>query len=138
MTSTLVDSNVLIDVFEKDSRWFPWSSRRLHDARVEGTLVLNVVIASEVARGFLDETAFDKALPTSMFVREEIPWTAAYRSGAAFSRYKQRGGVRERALPDFLIGTHALLNGYRLLTRDASRYRSYFPELDIIAPDTHP
>ena len=138
MTSTLVDSNVLIDVFERDGRWFDWSRRQLHDARLEGALVVNVVIASEVARGFKTASAFEQALTQPMFFREDIPWPAAFVSSAAYLQYKRRGGVKDRALPDFLIGSHAAVSGHRLLTRDAARYRTYFPEISIIAPDTHP
>ena len=53
-------------------------------------------------------------------------------------KYRRSGGLRERVLPDFLIGAHAAVKSYRILTRDAARYRTYFPDVDIIAPDTHP
>lgn len=77
-------------------------------------------------------------MPASKFLREPIPMEAAFLAGKAHYRYRRQGGERERTLPDFLIGAHALVQGHRLLTRDARRYRTYFPELDIIAPDTHP
>ncbi|GGD94392.1 hypothetical protein GCM10011390_11450 [Aureimonas endophytica] len=70
--------------------------------------------------------------------REPFPFAAAFAAGRAHRVYRERGGRRERTLPDFLIGAHALVAGHRLLTRDAARYRAYFPTLDIIAPDTHP
>ena len=34
----------------------------------------------------------------------------------------------------FYIGAHAAVAGYRLMTRDAQRYRIYFPGLELIAP----
>lgn len=70
--------------------------------------------------------------------REDLGWDAAHQAGQAHLLYRRRGGMRERTLPDFLIGAHALVKGHTLLTRDARRYREYFPTLDIIAPDTHP
>lgn len=138
MTSTLIDSNVLIDIFDADTVWFEWSNRRLHEARLEGALIVNAVIASEVAMSFSQDAAFEKAIPPSMFFREDLPWGAGFASSRASLVYRKRGGKRDRTLPDFLIGAHALLGGHRLLTRDAARYRSYFPTLNIIAPDTHP
>ena len=138
MTSTLVDSNILIDIFQPGSSWFTWSRNRLREARSDGPLILNFVIASEVASEFISERGFDAKLGSSIFVREDFPWSAAFQAGVAFREYRRRGGVRDRLLPDFLIGAHALAKSHRLLTRDARRYRTYFPDLDIIAPDTHP
>lgn len=138
MTSTLVDSNILIDIYEPASAWFPWSRDRLREARASGILVLNFVIASEVSGEFKSAEELDSKFSPAVFVREEIPWPAAIHAGLAYRDYRRRGGSRERLLPDFLIGAHAIAKGHRLLTRDARRYRTYFPDLDIIAPDTHP
>ena len=138
MTSTLVDSNILIDIFQPNSNWFTWSRHRLREARLDGPLILNFVIASEVASEFMSEKGFDAKLASSIFVREDVPWSAAFAAGVAYREYRLRGGKRDRLLPDFLIGAHALTKGHRLLTRDARRYRAYFPGLDIVAPDSHP
>jgi predicted nucleic acid-binding protein len=70
------------------------------------------------------------------FMREALPFSAAYEAGRAYLAYRKAGGVRERTLPDFFIGAHAMVKSYRLLTRDAQRYRGYFPSLDIISPET--
>ena len=136
--STLVDSNILIDIFETASRHFEWSSRQLEEARLAGPIIINVVVAAEVAHEFRGVARMETALGARFFVREDIPWPGAYRAGLAYRDYRSRGGSRERTLPDFLIGAHAELRQHRLLTRDARRYRTYFPALDIIAPDTHP
>ncbi|MGO7029267.1 type II toxin-antitoxin system VapC family toxin, partial [Rhizobium johnstonii] len=66
------------------------------------------------------------------------PFPAAYRAGMAHAKYRRRGGLNERTLPDFFIWAHALDRSHRLLTRDGARYRSYIPEIDIISPETHP
>lgn len=138
MTSTLVDSNVLLDIFQPGSSWFAWSSAQLGFARVEGAVIINQIVVSEVAAEFLTREKFEGALTASFWVREDLPWPAAYLAGWAHREYRKQSGERERTLPDFLIGAHAQTMGYRLLTRDARRYRNYFPNLDIVAPDTHP
>jgi predicted nucleic acid-binding protein len=137
MTSTLVDSNVLLDVIGEARTWSAWSASRLAEAAETGTIVINQVVFAETSAQFDDPDAAEAAA-FSQFLRESIPWSAAFKAGQAHRAYRNRGGVRERTLPDFLIGAHALTKGYRLLTRDPRRYRKYFPDLDIIAPDTHP
>jgi predicted nucleic acid-binding protein len=138
MTSTLVDSNVLIDIFQSGSPWFGWSSRQIGAAHDAGPVVINAVIAAEVAGEFSSIDEFEKQVMSPFWLREEIPFLAAYHAGSVHREYRLKGGPRERTLPDFLVGAHAAARGYRLLTRDARRYRTYFHNLDIIAPDTHP
>jgi len=138
MTSTLVDTNVLMDVWGSSSRSAGWSKAAVIGGHNDGGLVVNQVIWSELAPLVLNEGALQDASQELEITREPVPWGAAFLAGVAHRDYRRRGGARERTLPDFLIGAHALFKGYRLLTRDASRYRPYFPTLDIIAPDTHP
>jgi predicted nucleic acid-binding protein len=64
----------------------------------------------------------------------EIPRPALFLAAKAFAQYRRRGGRKGRVLPDFFIGAHAALEGWPLLTRDASRFRTYFPTLEVIAP----
>ena len=137
MISTLVDSNVLLDLSD-ESVWTEWSAKAVEEAENQGTMIINAVVYSEASVLFKDPAEFDEFAPPSRYVREAIPMNAAFIAGKRHLDYRKRGGVRRRTLPDFLIGAHALAQGYRLLTRDATRYRSYFPELDIIAPDSHP
>lgn len=107
-------------------------------ARSVGRTLINPVVYSEVANAFERLEEAEANLPIRMYDREALPWDAAFLAGQAHLAYRRRGGARERTLPDFLIGAHAAVKGYRLLTRDARRYRQYFPDLDIIAPDSHP
>jgi predicted nucleic acid-binding protein len=137
MASSLVDSNVIIDILE-DSAWAAWAERRILSLVEQGKLVINQIIISETAIYFSNVAQLDRSLASLRISREDLPWEAAIKGGLAHSTYRRAGGLRERVLPDLLIGAHAKVKGYSLLTRDASRYRSYFPELDIIAPDTHP
>ncbi|MEN3304100.1 MAG: hypothetical protein V7603_302 [Micromonosporaceae bacterium] len=137
MTVTLVDSNVLLDIATEDSRWSPWSERALAEAANEGRLAINPLIYAEVSVGFAAVEELDDAVPPEVFIRAELPYEAGFLAGKAFLNYRRRGGGKETPLPDFYIGAHAAIAGYRLLTRDARRYRTYFPSVDIIAPGSN-
>ena len=132
--STLVDSNVLIDVLSEDERWFEWSSQALAEAVERGVLGINPIIFAEVAVGFASEAQVGAALPEDRFERLALPYAAGFLAGRAFVEYRRRGGVRQAPLPDFYIGAHALAEGHTLLTRDPARYRTYFPKLKLICP----
>jgi predicted nucleic acid-binding protein len=130
-----VDSNVLLNLTAKDSDWTEWSARALEAASDRFRLVINAVIYGEVSARYSRIEDLDLALPQAMFEREDLPYEAAFLAGKAFGIYRQRGGMRRSPLPDFLIGAHAAIAGYQLLTRDVPRYRTYFPHLRLIAPD---
>jgi predicted nucleic acid-binding protein len=130
----LVDSNVLLDVAQGDANWASWSSTALASVANEAPLVINPVIYAEVSIRYATFEATESALPLSLYRREEIPYAAAFLAGKAHARYRERGGLRRRALSDFMIGAHASIAGYRVLTRDPKRYRSYFPTLELISP----
>lgn len=134
MTPILVDSNVLLDVLGGDPRWAPWSSTALAAVANESVLVINPLIYAEVSIRFESIEAVDEVVPTTLYRRENIPYSAAYLAGKVYVQYRRRGGKRRSLLPDFLIGAHAAVAGYRVLTRDARRYRTYFPTLELIAP----
>jgi predicted nucleic acid-binding protein len=133
--ATLVDSNVLLDVITDDMRWADWSARQIATAMDSGRVVINPLIYAEVSVGYETLEELDELLPASDYEREALPFVAGFAAGKAFVRYRRSGGGKRSPLPDFYIGAHAALAGYRLLTRDARRYRTYFPALTIIAPD---
>ena len=133
----LVDTNVLVDIAYRDPRWRDWSQAQLMRRLAEG-LLINPVILAEFSYRYSDLGSVEAALDSNEFVREHLPWEAAFAAGQAFRVYRGRGGTRERVLPDFLIGAHAAVRGYALLTRDPSGYRTYFPMVPLISPDTHP
>ena len=137
MTSVLIDTNIFIDVFGPETPFKAWSSRAILSLRSEAQFVMTPVVWSELAGLLPSEDELALALSRLNLQREALPFSAAYRAGLAHQRYRRAGGQRERTLPDFLIGAHAEARGHRLLTRDAARYRSYFPSLDIISPETH-
>lgn len=134
MTPVLVDSNVLLDIATDDPRWADWSSRAVEAAAHSARLVINPVIYAEVSVGFDRIEDLDQSLPASIYRREPLPFDAAFLAGKAFLVYQRRGGQKWTPLPDFYIGAHAAIAGYRLLTRDAKRYRTYFPTLELICP----
>jgi predicted nucleic acid-binding protein len=138
LISTIVDSNVIIDIAEPGSEWLRWSRQRISEARLLGELVFNAVIAAEVAHEFVSSERYRNVFDPKVWSFEAIPCEAGFVAGQAHRAYRLRGGTRDRTLPDFLIGAHAAVSGHRLLTRDTARYRTYFPSLEIISPDTHP
>jgi predicted nucleic acid-binding protein len=134
VSPVLVDSNVLLDVMTDDPRWGAWSAETLARVADEEILAINALIYAEVSIGFETVEALEAALPFELFLREDLPYEAGFLAGKVFLLYRRAGGVRRSPLPDFYIGAHAAVAGYRLLTRDEARYRSYFPRLDLIAP----
>ena len=136
--ATLVDSNVLLDVARDDPVWAGWSEDALARAADEGPLLINPIIYAEVSASYDTVEEVDAALDGAVFLRAEVPWPAAFLAGRCHVTYRRRGGsrirTRIRTLPDFFIGAHAAVLGLRLLTRDAARYRTYFPTVELIAP----
>ena len=130
----LVDTNVLLDIFTDDARWRPWSERAVGDALVAGPVGVNPIIYAETSLAFADVNALDRYLDDLMLVRLQLPYGAAFRAGRAFLRYRRTGGARSLPLPDFYIGAHAEADDLTLLTRDAGRYRSYFPSVTLVTP----
>lgn len=134
MQPTLVDSNVILDVATNDAAWGEWSSSALEQAASESPLVINPLIYAEVSIGFNSVEELDQVLPVDVFRRDPLPYEAAVLAGKAFLGYRRRGGRKTSPLPDFYIGAHAAVEGFRLLTRDPRRYRACFPRLEILAP----
>ena len=132
--AVLVDSNVLLDVMSEDERWYSWSADALEQVADTERLIINPVIFAEVSVRYRRIEDLDEIVPPTMLDREAIPFAAAFLAGKAYVAYRRRGGARQSPLPDFFIGAHASVAGYRLLTRDPTPYRTYFPKLDLIAP----
>lgn len=130
----LVDTNVLLDVATEDPRWFDWSASRLARAADRDGLAINPIVYAELSVHYETIEALEAALSGRAFTRLALPWDAAFVAGKAYRRYRSRGGTKHAPLPDFYIGAHAAVAGLTLLTRDAKRYREYFPRLKLIAP----
>jgi predicted nucleic acid-binding protein len=134
MGTVLVDTNVLIDYLDYESEWFDWSAAMLSEAADSGTIAINAIIYAEVSVAYRRIEDVDDALPHAYFARLHVPWEASFLAAQAFRDYRKRGGKRTSALPDFFIGAHALVSNMTLLTRDARRYKQYFPKLRMITP----
>jgi predicted nucleic acid-binding protein len=132
---TLVDSNVLIDIFSNDPVWLGWSTQQLAVRSGLGELIIDDVIYAEVATYASSASALDENLRDLDVQFRRIPRPALFAAAKAFRRYRSRGGSRPNVLPDFFIGAHAQERGCALLTRDVRRYRTYFPGLVLITPD---
>jgi predicted nucleic acid-binding protein len=131
----LVDSNVLLDILTEDTRWFSWSSTTLAAHAEKNLFVVNPVIYAEISICFDRIEDLEEVLSPVYFRRDPIPWEAAFLAGKCFREYRRKGGDKRSPLPDFFIGAHAIIAGFSLLTRDVSRYRTYFPRLKLITPD---
>lgn len=134
MKEVLIDSSVLIDVLLRDEQWFEWSSSAMTAAGNESQLVINPIIFVEASIRFRSIEDLEKALPISLFRRDPLPFEAAFLAGRAFVKYRRKGGSRTTPMPDFYIGAHAEVSGFRVLTRDPRRFRRYFPSVELIAP----
>lgn len=132
---TLIDSNVLIDIFGKDPDWWHWSLSQMDEAKINGPLLINDVIYAEASIRYRTIERFDAALAAAGVTVVTIPREALFLAGKAFIKYRDAGGPRPGVLPDFFIGAHAAVQRLPLLTRDVRRYRSYFPTVALIAPE---
>lgn len=129
---TLVDTNVILDIITGDPAWCVWSENALREAAERSILAINPIVFAEVSMKFARIEDADAALVD--FVRDPLPYEAGFLAGKAFLAYKKRGGVKRSPMPDFYVGAHAVIGRMDLLTRDAARYRSYFPALTIHSP----
>jgi predicted nucleic acid-binding protein len=130
----LVDTNVLVDVLQNDPQWAEWSIGQLRAQAQLHELAINPVVYAELSLSFSTFEALDRVVATMELAVHEVPRPALFLAGKAYLQYCRRGGGKAQVLPDFFIGAHAAVEGWPLLTRDASRFRTYFPSLQVIAP----
>lgn len=130
----LVDGNILLDVIKADALWATWSMARLAEASLEGPLVINSVIYSELAVGYATIDDLEEFIDDAGLQMADIPKPALFLASKALLNYRRAGGNRTGVLPDFFIGAHATVTGMPVLTRDVRRYRTHFPSVDLISP----
>ena len=134
MATVLVDSNVLLDILTEDPSWYKPSAAALSRVAERADTAVNPIIYAEISVGFESLEELDEAIPARYFKRLSLPWEAAFLAGKCFVQYRRSSGAKRAPLPDFYIGAHAEVMGYELLTRDQSRYQTYFPSLQVIVP----
>src|SRR5215210_7594959 len=132
---TIVDTNVLVDVLTDNPAWLDWSAEQLDRQAAQGPIIVNEVIYAELSIGFADEADVEDALVELDVAFHRTPVPALFVAGKAYLRYRRAGGSRTGVLPDFFIAAHAQVMGLPLLTRDPRPYRTYFPQVEVIAPD---
>ena len=132
----LVDTNVLVDVLQDDPQWAEWSIGQLRAQAQIHELAVNPVIYAEMSLSFSTIEALDAVVERMALSIQAIPKPGLFLAGKAFARYRRQGGAKGQVLPDFFIGAHAAVEGWPLLTRDASRFRTYFPTLQVVAPES--
>ena len=130
----LVDTNVLVDVLQNDRQWADWSISQMRAQASLHALVINPIIYAEVSLSFSTLEALDDVVGTLALELREIPRPALFLAAKAYAQYRRRGGSKRQVLPDFFIGAHAAVEGWPLLTRDANRFKTYFPTLEVLAP----
>ena len=131
--AVLVDTNVISDVLTDDPAWRPWSKLQLETYRAGG-LIINSIIFAELSVPAHDLDEVDTLLLQFGLELREIPRPGLFAAGKAFARYRASGGTKLAPLPDFLIGGHAEAASLPLITRDAARFRTYFPAVRLITP----
>jgi len=130
----LVDTNVLVDVLQNDPQWADWSIAQMRAQSSLHALVINPIIYAEMSLSFSTLEALDDVVGTLGLELRGIPRPALFLAAKAYAQYRRRGDSKLQVLPDFFIGAHAAVEGWSLLTRDASRFKTYFPTLDVLAP----
>jgi predicted nucleic acid-binding protein len=131
----IVDTNVLLDVLQDDPVWADWSQEQLETVSLNDSLVINAVIYSELSLSFAQIEDLEEVLAEVSVTVEPIPREALFLAGKAFLNYRRQKGTKQGVLPDFYIGAHAAINDCLLITRDVSRYRTYFPTVKLITPE---
>jgi hypothetical protein len=134
MSGFLFDTNVLLDIATADPIWLAWSEKQFRLAAAQGPIFINPIIYAELAPAFANAAELDRWLDPAVFQRLALPYAAGWLAAQAFLKYRRSGGAKTSPLPDFYIGAHAEVEQRNLITRDAARYRTYFPKVTLIAP----
>lgn len=131
---TLVDTNIIVDILNSDAEWQSWSIDRIDECRSRGALATNEIVYAELSARLSSEADVQTALTSLGIAFERIPTAGLFAAGKAHRKYRASGGLRTTVLPDFFLGGHAQINRVPILTRDPRPYRSYFPDVKLIAP----
>jgi len=136
--TTAIDSNILVALWDADDTLHRSARQLLEEASEAGQLVINGLVYAELlaAPGRSEEFLDRFCEETGIRIEWELKERVFREAGNAYQKYAERrrkqgtNGPR-RILADFLIGAHALVNGYKLLTLDGRMYRAAFPKLRV-------
>jgi hypothetical protein len=131
----LVDSNILLDIFNKDPQWYEWSKEKLAEQANRANIVINPIVFAEISTSFPSLQKAQQTLRNANIKYLQVTQEVCYLAGMAFKQYRKNGGKKVLPLPDFFIGAHAFVGKMHLLTRDKKSYKTYFPQVDLIAPN---
>jgi len=134
MSGFLFDTNVLLDIATGDPVWLPWSKAQFQEVVAQGPVFINPIIYAELAPAFASAADLDHWLDPAVFQRLPLPYAAGWQASQAWLKYRKSGGTKNSPLPDFYIGAHAAIENRTVITRDVTRYRSYFPNVALISP----
>ena len=136
----LLDTNVLIYAFEPESGFHRWGRETVSGAVAGEGAAINAVSLAEICVGEADPgTVADRVRSWGIEILD-VPVAAAETSAKAYQRYlsRRRGYVKEASptmpLPDFFIGAHAEIMGWKLATADQGRFKTYFPSVVLETP----
>jgi predicted nucleic acid-binding protein len=133
----LADTNILFDLATDDSEWFAWSRDAMQAAASDDSISINPIIYAELSVRYENLSEVDAFLDLIGVQVLDLSNRAAFLAAKAYSKYRLSGGIKTGVLSDFFIGAHASTLGVPLLTRDVRRYRTYFPEVRLIAPQVN-
>jgi predicted nucleic acid-binding protein len=136
MNGAFIDSCVLLDLFTDDPHWGDWSEKILDRYSQTNTLFINSIVYTEVSIGFEKIEELESALNQIGIKVLEIPREALFLTGKVFLRYRRNKGTKNAPLPDFFIGAHATVSSFELITRDVTKFKTYFPQVKLIHPDS--
>jgi len=132
---TAVDTSILIDILEPDPVYGPTSKDSLKRCLREGSILACEVVWAEVVTAYShDHENAVEALRQIGIEYSAMSLEAALKAATCWAAHRERGGMRNRIVADFLIGGHALVQCDRLLTRDRGFYRGYFTSLRVVSP----
>jgi len=135
VNGVLVDSCVLLDLFTDDPNWAEWSEATLEKYSLTNSLFINSIVYTELSMGFEKVEELEAAIDLLNIKVLEMPREALFLTGKVYLRYRKNKGAKTSPLPDFFIGAHASVSQLDLITRDVNRYRTYFPNINLIHPE---
>jgi predicted nucleic acid-binding protein len=128
-----IDSSVLIDLLANGPQ-ADAAEACLRQSLSNGPVVICDIALAEVCSALHDGAEALTVIEEMSIRFSPIESKSALRAGEMQRRYRQRGGAQVRAVPDFLVGAHALLQCDGLITRDDAFYKQYFKGLKLIVP----